>query len=65
MATTSDRHTRRPRGAVPSRHPTGPSPRRREDARSGEVARMEQAAIEAGRWLRQTGRLRLPVRTRR
>jgi hypothetical protein len=25
---------------------------------------MEQAAIEAGRWLRRTGRVSLPVRTR-
>jgi hypothetical protein len=26
---------------------------------------MEEAAVEAGRWLRRTGRLSLPVRTGR
>jgi hypothetical protein len=29
------------------------------------MARMEEAAIEAGRWLRRTGRVSLPVRIRR
>jgi hypothetical protein len=34
------------------------------DAQRDDRARMEQAAIEAGRWLRRTGRVSLPVRTR-
>ena len=32
---------------------------------SEDRARMEAAAIEAGRWLRRTGRVSLPVRTPR
>jgi hypothetical protein len=36
-----------------------------EDVRRSERARMEEAAIEAGRWLRRTGRVSLPVRARR
>ena len=40
------------------RHTMRPAPR--EDA-----ARMEARAIEAGRWLRRTGRVSLPVRSGR
>jgi hypothetical protein len=59
------------------RRPGSPVPRRRistvpawrpskdgADAQRDDRARMEQAAIEAGRWLRRTGRVSLPVRTR-
>jgi hypothetical protein len=64
---------RRPGGAggirVPRRHTTTLRPRRQaaneEDARRADRARMEEAAIEAGRWLRRTGRVSLPVRPRR
>jgi hypothetical protein len=61
---------RRPGSPVsPDRPPTNLPPRRpaadREDARRGDLARMEEAAIEAGRWLRRTGRVSLPVRPRR
>jgi len=50
----------RPTTNLPPRRPSA----EREDAR-GDLARMEEAAIEAGRWLRRTGRLSLPVRPRR
>jgi hypothetical protein len=33
--------------------------------RRTDMARREAAAIEAGRWLRRTGRVSLPVRARR
>jgi hypothetical protein len=61
---------RRPGAPVPPRHATTNLPPRRqstarEDAPRDELARMEEAAIEAGRWLRRTGRLSLPVRPRR
>jgi len=60
---------RRPGSPMPPDRPTTNLPPRRpsaerEDAR-GDLARMEEAAIEAGRWLRRTGRLSLPVRPRR
>ena len=45
----------------PARRPAG----REDDARRAELARMEEAALEAGRWLRRTGRFSLPVRPRR
>jgi hypothetical protein len=53
-----------PRPAITTR------PRRRRSLGEGganrdEVARMEAAAIEAGRWLRRTGRVSLPVRSAR
>jgi hypothetical protein len=61
---------RRPGAPVSSRHAAGSFPRRRpsaesEESRTTELARMEAAAIEAGRWLRRTGRVSLPVRTLR
>jgi hypothetical protein len=60
---------RRPGAPVPPRRTTTLRPRRRsaseEDARRADRARMEEAAIEAGRWLRRTGRVSLPIRPRR
>jgi hypothetical protein len=60
---------RRPGAPVPPRTTTTLSPRRQsaaaEDARRADRARMEEAAIEAGRWLRRTGRISLPIRPRR
>ena len=54
---------------VSPRHTTTLRPRRQatneEDVRRADRARMEEAAIEAGRWLRRTGRVSLPVRARR
>ncbi|HEY2319316.1 MAG TPA: hypothetical protein VGH67_13515 [Solirubrobacteraceae bacterium] len=53
---------RRPGGAgrVPPRRTTTLRPRRRsaggQDAGRADRARMEEAAVEAGRWLRRTGR---------
>lgn len=46
---------------LPARRPFA----REDDGRRAELARMEEAALEAGRWLRRTGRVSLPVRTRR
>jgi hypothetical protein len=51
---------RRSSTTLPPRRPAAGS----EDARVTEMARMEKAAIEAGRWLRRTGRVSLPVRSR-
>ncbi len=59
-------HPRRPGSPVPRRRTTTLPPRRpstgEDDSRLAEMARMEAAAIEAGRWLRRTGRVSLPVR---
>jgi hypothetical protein len=67
MTATSER-PRRPGSPVPRRRITTLPLRRpsadRADAQGDDRARMEQAAIEAGRWLRRTGRVSLPVRTR-
>ena len=71
--TTTAFPTRRRGGArgmrVAPRHTTTLRPRRQaaneEDVRRADRARMEEAAIEAGRWLRRTGRVSLPVRARR
>jgi hypothetical protein len=46
---------------LPARRPSA----REDDRRRVELARMEEAALEAGRWLRRTGRFSLPVRPRR
>jgi hypothetical protein len=61
---------RRPGSPLSPGHKTTNLPPRRpsadrEDARHGDLARMEEAALEAGRWLRRTGRVSLPVRPRR
>jgi hypothetical protein len=66
---TASAFPRRPGSATPPRRSTTTLPPRRpaagrEDARPTEMARMEDAAIEAGRWLRRTGRVSLPVRSR-
>ncbi len=58
------------RAPFPPRPAVGSRPRRRPSAEAAEnrlvdMVRMEAAAIEAGRRLRRTGRVSLPVRTRR
>ncbi|HXD66788.1 MAG TPA: hypothetical protein VNV17_19345 [Solirubrobacteraceae bacterium] len=67
MTATSVR-PRRPGSPRPPRRTTPHALRRpsadASDARRADLPRMEQAAIEAGRWLRRTGRVSLPVRTR-
>ena len=67
MTATSFR-PRRPGSPVPPRRTTTHPLRRASadaaDTRRADLPRMEQAAIEAGRWLRRTGRVSLPVRTR-
>jgi hypothetical protein len=67
---TASTFPRRPGSATTPRRATTTLARRRppagrEDAPHTEMARMEEAAIEAGRWLRRTGRVSLPVRIRR
>ncbi len=60
---------RRPGSPLPPRRTANVPPRRpsagEDDGRHADLARMEEAAIEAGRWLRRTGRVSLPVRPRR
>jgi hypothetical protein len=70
MASPSAFPPRRPGDPASSRPAVGGFPRRRPSAESDEsqpteMVRMEAAAIEAGRWLRRTGRVSLPVRTLR
>ncbi len=70
MPTTSTFPPRRPGAPIPTRPSTPSLPPRRpspqgEVTRLAEAVRMEAAAMEAGRQLRRSGRVRLPVRTGR
>lgn len=67
MTSTAARHLRRLGAPLPPRtSPARPSKRLAEQSvRREEAARRETAAVEAGRWLRRTGRVSLPVRSRR
>jgi len=57
---------RRPGSSVPARRTAALSPRRLSSGSDrADMARMEEAAIEAGRWLRRTGRVSVPVPPRR
>ncbi|HEY1711667.1 MAG TPA: hypothetical protein VGG07_02125 [Solirubrobacteraceae bacterium] len=69
MPTTSTFPPRRPGAPVPTRPSTPSLPPRRpspqgEVARLAEAVRMEAAALEAGRRLRRSGRVSLPLRSR-
>jgi hypothetical protein len=70
MPTTSTFSPRRPGAPIPPRPSTGGlGPRRLspqgEVTRLAEAVRMEAAALEAGRRLRRSRRVSLPVRARR
>ena len=70
MPATATFPPRRPGAPVPARPIPSALSRRRpspqgEVTRLAEAVRMEAAAMEAGRRLRRTGRVSLPVRTRR